>query len=311
MRYWLVRFSLILCACTACDGERRLSPVAPDDPSDPRVAMEVGQQWSPYVGVHVNGRALQAYVDALAALRRAGRLQGVRVEITRRNQNPSDPVIKTIGTLGVEMLGLIGNEYLFENDIEQEIDRIFAAYPEIRHFQIGNEVTTILPSTGPTMDIDQYMTVFQRIYDHVQARYPGRATLVTQSTLGSGLYGPTELQAMADRGLADMNPAQVIIAINAYDPDSASQYLGLLGGRLRRFRVWVTESGVSDPTLHVPFVRDKYPRLRDYLRAERVYWYILWGGDSGSDTDFSLIKNPARYPDYWRSPLFDLLVGVN
>jgi hypothetical protein len=107
-----------------------------------------------------------------------------------------------------------------------------------------------------------------------------------------------------------MNPDQVIIAVNAYDPESASQYLGLLGRQLRQFRVWVTESGVSDPTLHAAFVRDKYPRLRNYLRAERVYWYTMWGGDSGSDTDFSIIKNPAGYPNYWKSPLFQLLAGA-
>jgi hypothetical protein len=301
---------LVLCACTACNRDQPLSPVGPGDPADPDLARDVRLHWSPYVGIHIDGGALNAYRDAVSALRRAGQLQGVRVEITRSNQKPSDPVIKAIGALGVELLGLINNEYLFEENIEGEIDRIFAAYPEIRHFQVGNEVTTILPPTGPTLDIAGYMAIFQRVYDHVQNRYPGRAILLTQSTLGAGLYGPTELEAMVNLGLADMNPDQVIIAVNAYDPESASQYLGLLGRQLRQFRVWVTESGVSDPTLHAAFVRDKYPRLRNYLRAERVYWYTMWGGDSGSDTDFSIIKNPAGYPNYWKSPLFQLLAGA-
>ena len=113
---------------------------------------------------------------------------------------------------------------------------------------------------------------------------------------------------MARMGLTEMDPGKVIIAVNAYDPESASQYSGLLGGPLRRFRVWVTESGVPDPALHIPFVRERYPLLRAYLRAERVYWYTMWGGDSGSLTDFSLIKNPTMYPNYWKSPLFELLV---
>ena len=301
-----------MCLCPACDGDRKLSPVAPGDSAfDGSLALEVGSQWSPYVGVHIDGSALQTYREALSLLRRTGRVKGVRVEILKRHQNPADPVIKTIGSLGIELLGLVSNEYLFEPDIEREIDRIFAAYPEIRHFQIGNEVTTILPPTGPTIDIVGYMAVFQRVYDHVQRRHPGRAILLTQSSLGSGLRGPTELEAMAALGLAGMDPNRVIVAINAYDPDGASQYLGLLGGELRKFRVWVTESGVSDPALHIPFVRDKYPRLRDYLRAERVYWYTMWGGDSGADTDFSLVKNPTSYPNYWKSPLFELLAGVN
>ena len=55
-----------------------------------------------------------------------------------------------------------------------------------------------------------------------------------------------------------MDPGRVIDAVNAYDPDSASQYRGLLGGPLRGFRVWVTESGVADPALHIPFVQNRY-----------------------------------------------------
>jgi hypothetical protein len=104
-----------------------------------------------------------------------------------------------------------------------------------------------------------------------------------------------------------MDPDKVIVAINAYDPDNVSQFSGLLGGPLRPFRVWVTESGRPDPDQHVSFVRDKYPLLRRFLRAERVYWYVMWGGDDGPDTGFSLIRFPTRYPNYWKSPLFELL----
>jgi hypothetical protein len=300
---------ILLFACTGCDQRVRLSPVEASETGtfDPALLEDVGLKWSPYIGVHITGEAAQTYRDALSRLLRSGRVEGVRVEISRSHQNPTDSMIKSIGALGIDLLGLIGNEYLFLPDIEQQIDRIFAAYPEIRYFQIGNEVTTILPSTGPTITIDQYMVVFQRIYNHVQSRHPGRAVLLTQSTLGFGVYGPGELEAMVGLGLGRFDPGQVIVAINAYDPESASQYRGLLGGRLRQFRVWVTESGVADPTRHIPFVQEKYPLLRNYLRAERVYWYVMWGGDAGSDSEFSLIKHPASYPNYWKSPLFELL----
>lgn len=300
---------ILLLACTGCDQRVRLSPVEATETGtfDPALVQDVSLKWSPYIGVHITGEAAQAYRDALTVLLRSGRVQGVRVEISRSNQNPTDPMIKSIGRLGVELLGLIGNEYLFLPDIEQQIDRIFAAYPEIRYFQIGNEVTTILPSGGPTITIDEYMIVFKRIYDHVRRQHPGRAVLLTQSTLGFGVYGPSELERMIHLGLADLDPDRVIVAINAYDPESASQYRGLLGGSLRPFRVWVTESGVADPTRHIPFVQEKYPLLRNYLRAERVYWYVMWGGDAGSDSEFSLIKNPASFPNYWKSPLFQVL----
>jgi hypothetical protein len=302
---------LVLVACTvlACTDNKTLTPIGPSDTafSDPTLTQEVRQQWSPYVGLHVTGEALSAYQDSLTRLLGAGRLRGVRLEISRNHLASGDPVTHAIGALGVELLGLINNEFLFDPDLEGVIDRIFAAYPEIRYFQVGNEITTILPATGPTMTIEGYMAAFQRIYDHVQLRYPNRATLLTQSTLGSGLHGPQELEQMAALGLAQMDPGKVILAINDYDPYEAGNYVGLLGGTLRRFRVWVTESGVPNPDQHISFVREGYPLLRNYLRAERIYWYVLWGGDSGSDAEFSLIRNPANTPNYWTSPLFTML----
>ena len=200
---------LVLGVCTACEGQG-LSPVEPSDTGtfDARLSQDVGLQWSPYVGVHLDGRALEAYRDALSALQRSGHLRGVRIEIRKSGHSTSDPVARAIGALGVEPLGLISNDHLFEADIERQIDRIFAAYPGIRYFQIGNEVTTILPSTGPTMTIDEYMVIFRRIYDHVQARHPGQAILLTQSTFGSGLYGPLELETKAGLGLAGLDPAR-------------------------------------------------------------------------------------------------------
>lgn len=300
---------LLMSATSACNGDRNLSPLSPSDIlSNPALAGEVLAQWSPYVGIQVTGEAREAYRDAVTTLQAAGRLKGVRIEISR-DLSPADPTYRTISSTGVELLGLVSNEFLVSGNIELEIDRIFSAFPEIRHFQIGNEITTILPRTGPTITIEQYMALFRRVYDHVQSRHPGRAILLTQSTLGSGLHGPEELEAMANLGLTDFDPSRVIIAINLYDLDHAGQYLGLLGGPLRRFRLWVTESGIRNPDLHMSWVRDEYPRMRNLLRAERVYWYVMWGGDSGPDADFSLIRNPGRFPDYWRSPLLRLLTG--
>ncbi|MEE2638804.1 MAG: hypothetical protein VYE68_16400 [Acidobacteriota bacterium] len=291
----------------ACERFENRSPISPTDVrADPGLGIEVLAQWSPYVGIHVAGQALETYREAVSILRAAGRLKGVRIEITR-GLSPGDPTLRAITATGVEVLGLISNEILRLPNIEDEIDHIFRAYPQIRHFQVGNEVTT--NQGGTTITIQQYMTIFQRVYDHMLSSDPGRAILLTQSTLGSGLHGPTELEAMGHLGLSGLDPRHVIVAVNMYDLDHASQYLGLLGGALRGFRVWVTESGIRDPERHLSWVRDSYPRLRNLLRAERVYWYVMWGGDSGPDTDFSLVKNPSAYPNYWRSPLFELLAS--
>ena len=290
----------------ACDRFQDRSPVSPSDViGNPVLAGEVLAQWSPYVGIQLAGQAREAYSDAISALQAAGRLRGVRIEITR-SLTAGDPVLRAVTETGIEVLGLISNEILALPNVEGEIDAIFASYPDIRYFQLGNEITTI---AGSTMTIEQYMAIFLRIYDHVQSRHPGRAILLTQSTLGSGLHGPTELEAMVGLGLERVDPGAVIIAVNMYDLDNASQYLGLPGGPLRSFRLWVTESGVRDPNLHLAWVRDSYPHLRNLLRAERVYWFVMWGGDTGPDVNFGLIQNPAAFPNYWKSPLFELLTS--
>ena len=145
---------LLFLAGTACDSGRTLSPLSPSDVlSDPRLAVEVLAQWSPYVGIHVTGEAQAAYRDAVSALQSSGRLRGARIEISR-SLSAADPTYRTISDTGIELLGLINNEFLFSANVEQEIDQIFAAFPEIRHFQIGNEVTTILPTSGPTITLE-------------------------------------------------------------------------------------------------------------------------------------------------------------
>jgi hypothetical protein len=281
----IAAFVLPICALVGCQGGL-LSPSTAGDtrPSagGSETAQEVAGQWSPYVGVHADGQALPAYRDALSALQRVGRVNGVRMEI-QRNQSEK-PVIKAVAAMGLEILGLVSNDHLFEPDIEGAIDRIFNAYPEIRYFQIGNEVTTILPPTGPTITIEQYAALFQRVYEHVQSRHPSREILLTQSALGSGLRGPTELETLTALALVHMNPDKVIIAVNAYDPDAVSQYRGLLSGALRAFRVWVTESGVANSSQQAAFVRDRY-RCCGYICARSVCIGMSCG---------SAIRGPTR-----------------
>ena len=310
MKRFLFLSSLALAiSLIACEDGRRLSPIAPDDAGifENNIVRDTLSKWSPYIGIHATGEAIDAYRDALILLKRTGNVKGVRVEIVKREG--INPVIKMIGQLGdIDLLGLIANDYLINNlNLEQDIDQIFAAYPEIHYFQVGNEFTTL---GGSTKTIEEYMTSLKKIYAHVQNRYPGRAVLLTQSTLGSGLYGPKELEKMVNLGLAQMDPNKIIIAINSYDPNNTSQYIGILNGPLVRYRVWVTETGENNPEFQISYVQNNYGRngpFQNYLRAERVYWYVMWGGNNPPDSGFSLIKNPGSFPNYWKSPLFKLL----
>ena len=84
---------LVLALGAACEDTSTLSPMAPSPAGlvDPQLAEDVGLKWSPYIGVHIDGRAIDAYRDALSALRRTGRVSGLRVEINKSNQT-SDAV---------------------------------------------------------------------------------------------------------------------------------------------------------------------------------------------------------------------------
>lgn len=299
-----------LISLTAC-GQGPLYPTqpSPNDPQYEDVARDVLANWSPYIGVHATGEAFDVYQELIPKLVQKGTLRGVRLEIAPEDYFNNHVIRMIEGLSGVEILMLVGNGYLFDDQIEQRIDEIFAAYPGVRYFQIGNEITTILPRPGPQVSIEEYMAKFNRVYDHVQAKHPGRAVLVTQATLGAGNYGARELEKMAKLGLDRMSPDKVILGLNCYSPAAASQYAGVLTGPLRKFRVWVTESGDTNPDTHHAHVSIRYRELRNALRAERIYWYAMWTGDSGMDEGFGLIRQPGKFPNYLKMPLLKILLG--
>jgi hypothetical protein len=76
----------------------------------------------------------------------------------------------------------------------------------------------------------------------------------------------------------------------------------------RSYRIWVTETGVPDPAGEITYVTLTYPQLTGLLHADRIYWYALWAGDVGGDSDYSLIKNATR-PPILPGSLFQLLTA--
>ena len=181
-------------------------------------------------------------------------------------------------------------------------DQYAAMYPQVRVFEVGNEVTT---STMP-MTIDQYVDVLDRIYVHVLAQY-ANVMLVSQATFGSGTLGAQDLATMAPLLTAmGISPQHLIIGINVYTETALGAYAVVLANNLAGYRVWVTETGVPDPNQEISYVGTFYPRLQALLRAERIYWYALWAGDVGADSAFSLIHAPTT-PSIMMGPLFQLL----
>lgn len=312
-RMVFVALSVAVFLCANCN--RATSVTAPSNYSNSsnNVVAGVRANWSPYIVVHTSGEALAAYQKAIPELVAAGALRGVRIGITKGEGKNS--VNEWIASAVPDVLWVLDNYYLFEPNIEGVIDQVFNWYPSIRYLQIGNEVTTILPKPGPQITVEEYMTIFKRVYNHVQKNHPNRVMLVVQPTIGSGKSGAQEIERMIELGLKEMPPDKIILSFNCYTAIAASEYTNILNSSLRDYRVWVTETGIADYNEHISFVANEYPRLKHYLRFEIMFWYALWVGDEeyGSDTGFGLIRNLRDFPrqDYWRSPLFKVLTGEN
>lgn len=276
-------------------------------------------RWSPYLVVQPDAGAVEGYRKVLTEMKARGNVRGVRIPLNSFR----DPVVQMVSSLGLEMTGVISNEDLFDPNPQTMIDRYISIFPDMKVLQIGNEVST-LPGTE-TMTVEQYMDVFKKIYSHVQLKHPS-IILMTQSTFGShgsrsygglGSYGSNELKRMVELGLKPdiLSPQRVIVGINVYTDDALSDYVSTRNQYLSTgrggYRIWVMECGHSDPSGHISKVKDFYPRMANSLSAERIYWYVAWGGDAGAtDAGYSLIQNPRDPNRMTYSPLGKALAGI-
>jgi hypothetical protein len=260
--------------------------------------------WSPYVVVQPDSAALGGYQTALSTLTAHSAVRGVRIGLYA--DGSSGPTVRQAASLGLDVLGIIDNADLFRPDLERMFDDYRAAYPQVRVFQVGNEITT----ASQPMGINDYIDVLARVYAHVVQTYPD-VTLVSQSEFGAGTQGASELSilgpAARQRGLSS---SKLIFGINVYTETALAAYTAVIQGLPGDYRIWVTETGVGDQSSQVSYVTFTYPRLQAQLRAERVYWYALWSGDTGTDTEYSLIKSPTN-PPIVPGPLFQRLTATN
>lgn len=265
--------------------------------------------WSPYMVIHNPAGALAGYQQAVGELMAHGAIRGARVGISENEVMGNSPnnINQWLASQGVELLVIVDNYLLLHDNLEEVMDRVIALHPGVTTFQIGNETTTIMSKTGPHLSIEEYMRAFHRIYDYVSVKYPN-IILVSQSTVSAGTYGSNELEQMISLGLTQMSPQRMIIGMNVYGGPTIAGNASVINTELRNYRVWITETGGTDADQQVGFVFNLYPVLRDQLRAERIYWYALWGGDSGEGMGFGLIRN-AETPPIWEGPLFETLVG--
>jgi hypothetical protein len=285
----LVATTLLTCGC----GRSPLAPSA--------LWRTIVPAWSPYLVIQPDDGALAGYRDALTRLTSHGAVNGVRIGLSADGRSAA--TVNLAASFGLDIVGIVDNADLFAADVEAVFDRYRAAYPQVRTFQIGNEITT-LPATP--MTIDQYADTFVRIYTHVVNTYPD-VTLVSEAPIGSGIRGGSDLMAetavFTARGVS---PSRIVLAMNVYTETALAAYAAAMPNIAPAYRIWVTETGETIPASQIAYVTATYPQLQALLRADRIYWYALWAGDSGGDSDYSLIKN-ATQPPIVPGPLFQVL----
>ena len=208
--------------------------------------------------------------------------------------------------MGLNIFSIVHLKDLESAGWETAFDRLYATYPS-DIWEIAGEISNADPNVNPvTVTPEYYMAKFKTLYNYVKSRYP-RAVLTNAPTYGSGSGGALELEEFFKLGLLDLDTA---VAINVYSNPALSSYATVIdkyAARLAGKRLWVTETGSSNPDNQLAWVQEFYPRVANALHSEMICWYALWGGEV-LDNGFGLLDRVQSGPAVER-PLFKALVG--
>lgn len=275
--------------------------------------------WSPCVVVHVPGRegdpAMENQMAAVAKLQQAGRMTWIRLG----SSNPKDygnglfegrDYFIRAKSMGLKVFGIIHLHDLETYGWENAFDSIYRQYPA-DIWEIAGEISNGDPSVNPlgTTTPEIFMPKFRRLYEHVRRNYQGVA-LTSPATFGSGSDGAAELERFIELGMLDMD---IIIAVNVYTEHALSRYASSFakyGSQLAHKRIWVTETGISDPDRQIEWVEYFYPKLVQTFNPEMICYYALWVGDNpGDHNPFGMITNVENGQQLVERPLFKALTG--
>jgi hypothetical protein len=264
--------------------------------------------WAPCVVVQSPGGApFTVQMDAARALQRAGRMTWIR--LNAHLDGSGVEYHAEARRMGLKILSIVHLQDLESSGWEAAFDRLHATYPS-DIWEIAGEISNPDPNVNPiTVTPAYYMSKFKNLYNYVKARYPG-ATLMNAPTFGTGTNGSAELEEFFTRGLLEMD---TVVAINVYSNPALSSYATVIdryAARLAGKRIWVTETGSSNPDNHIAWVQAFYPRLFNTVHPEMICWYAMWGGDgSGSDNGFGLLDR-VEGGHVIERPLFKALTGT-
>jgi hypothetical protein len=300
------RFVLVLGASALLYAGCRRAP-ASASPIQDAVATLNTNAWAPCVVVQSpGGVAFGAQMAAAEKLQRAGKMTWIRLN-THLDGTGLEYHLQA-RRMGLKIFSIVSLKDLETAGWESAFDRLFATYPS-DIWEIAGEITNPDPNVNPaTVTPDYYMAKFRSLYSYVRSRYPG-VTLTSAPTYGTGNSGAAELEKFFDLGLLDMD---VVVAMNVYSHPALSSYATVIdryAARLAGKRIWITETGSSNPDNHIAWVQDFYPRLVNTLHPEMICWYALWGGaGAGGDNGFGLLDQVESGQTVER-PLFRALAG--
>ena len=264
--------------------------------------------WSPCAVVHNPGGApFTTQMDAVSKLQRAGKLQWMRLDA--HLDGSGSEYHRAARQMGLKTMSIVALKDLESAGWESAFDRLYAMYPT-DIWEIGNEISNGDPSVnGVTVTPAYYMAKLSSLTAYVKRRYPG-VVLASAPPFGTGLSGAGELESFFSLGLLDMD---IVITLNVYSHPALSNYANVLdkyAARLAGKRIWVTETGSSNPDNQLAWVQEFYPRVINVVHPEMICWYALWGGDGGAtDNGFGLLDSVESGVPVER-PLFRALSGV-
>ena len=263
--------------------------------------------WAPCVVVQSPaGVPFNIQMEAARTLQKAGKLSWMR--LNTHLDGSGREYHAQARQMGLNILSIIHLADLERAGWENAFDALYAAYPS-DIWEIAGEISNADPNVNPvTVTPEYYMSKFKILYRYVKSRYPG-VVLTNAPTYGTGSAGSSELQEFFKLGLLDM---ETVIAINVYSNHSLSSYAAIFdkyAARLAGKRIWVTETGSSNPDNHIAWVQEFYPRLAHAIRPEMICWYAMWGGDvAEGDNGFGLLDRVQSGSAIER-PLFKALAG--
>jgi len=263
--------------------------------------------WAPCLVVQSpGGTPFNVQMDAARTLQRAGKMTWIRLNTHLDGRGLQYHI--EARRMGLKIFSIVHLEDLERAGWNTAFDTLYATYPS-DIWEIAGEISNGDPNVNRvTITPEYYMSRFKSLYDYVRTRYPG-VTLTSAPTYGTGNSGSAELEQFFKLGLLDMD---VVVAINVYSNAALSNYASVIdryAARLAGKRIWVTETGSSNPDTHVAWVQQFYPRLINTVHPEMICWYALWGGDGvEGDNGFGLLDRVESGDAVERS-LFTTLAG--